>query len=307
MSTYLITGKLGTGKTKSAVRIIQVALSKGLRVATNLDINLDKLMGPMNKRTLVRIPDKPTVDDLECIGVGNESYDEEKNGVIILDELGSWLNARTFADKSRQPVIDWLIHSRKKGWHVYFICQNIAQIDKQVREALVEFVVRCSRLDRIKMPGIGWFLNCFNDRWGYLPRMHIATVRMGASHDGMIADRWYYQGDDLHAAYDTRQIFRDNYPNGAHSMLSSWHVFGRHLDYQPRTGLARIIAHIFKLKPPAPAPKRQVKPMLPMVYLVSKLPPGERVYHLKRLDQLGALGKTFDVGMRLLEGPTANR
>lgn len=290
MSTYLISGKLGTGKTKSAVRIIQMSMAKGLRVATNLDLTLDKLMGPNNKRTVIRIPDKPTVADLECIGIGNDSYDEDKNGVIILDELGSWLNSRTFADKTRQPVIDWLIHSRKKGWHVYFICQNIAQIDKQVRESLVEYVVRCSRLDRIKIPFFGWLLNIFSDDWGYLPRLHVATVRMGASHDGMVADRWYYQGDDLHAAYDTRQIFRDNYQHGAHSVLSAWHVFGRHHEIPNEPHWMRILRHLFGAKH-APKPIKVAEPLTrhPLVDTIMRLPPSQRIKHFNRFQSLGVL------------------
>ncbi len=282
MSTYLISGKLGTGKTKSAVRIIQMALAKGLRVATNLDLTLEKLVNQKNIGHVVRIPDKPTVNDLEVIGVGNDSYDEDKNGIIVLDELGSWLNSRTFADKSRQPVIDWLIHSRKKGWHVYFICQNISQIDKQVRESLVEYVVRCSRLDRIKIPFVGWLMNLCNDRWGYLPRLHVATVRMGASHDGMVADRWYYQGDDLHAAYDTRQIFRDDYPHGAHSMLSAWHLKGRY-DQSVEMSMFYRLLH----GKPRPAPV--LLPQLPIVSLISKLPPDQRIKHLKRFANSNAL------------------
>jgi hypothetical protein len=153
----------------------------------------------------------------------------------------------------------------------------------------VEYVVRCTRLDRVKMPFVGWLLNCFNDKWGYLPRLHVATVRMGANHDGMIADRWYYQGDDLHAAYDTRQIFRDNYPHGAHSFLSAWHVKGRHLDYQPRKGFARIVEHIFKLKPPKPTRRPVPKPKLPLVAKLSQLPPDERIRHFKRLQEAGVL------------------
>lgn len=248
MATYIITGKMGTGKTKSAVRIIQVALSKGLRVATNLDLITDKLNGPSCKGTPIRIPDKPTVSDLEAIGIGNPTYDEEMNGVIVLDELASWLNSRTFNDKSRQPVLDWLIHSRKKGWHVYFICQNLAQIDKQVREALVEFTVRCSRLDKVKIPGVGWAMNIIKEGSGYLPRLHVASVRMGTGLDGMVADRWYYRGDDLHAAYDTRQIFTDQYPHGPHSVLSAWHVHGRHLQPVKKRSLLDLF-------------KRQAKPV----------------------------------------------
>ena len=40
MSVYCVTGKLGNGKTLVSVGRIRDALKKGLRVATNLDINL---------------------------------------------------------------------------------------------------------------------------------------------------------------------------------------------------------------------------------------------------------------------------
>lgn len=251
MATYTITGKMGTGKTKSAVRIMQLALEKGLRVATNIDLTTEKLNSAKCKSSPIRIPDKPTVEDLECIGIGNDTYDEDLNGVIVLDELASWLNSRTFNDKSRQPVLDWLIHSRKKGWHVYFICQNLTQIDKQVRESLVEFTVRCSRLDKIKIPFVGWFLNMFNEKMGYLPRMHIASVRMGTAPDGVLADKLYYRGDDLHAAYDTRQIFTDRYAHGSHSVLSCWHVYGRYLVVDRRSFLAKFFSPrtVAKLRP----------------------------------------------------------
>lgn len=170
MSVYLISGKLGSGKTLSAVGRIRDALMKGRRVATNLDLRLEKLLSPRSGKpyksdglskwhqpvSCVRLPDKPTVDDLELIGSGNDSMDESKNGIIVLDELAVWLNSRTFNDKSRMPVIDWLLHSRKKGWDVYFICQHLEQIDKQVRQALVEYLVVCRRMDRMKIPFFWW-------------------------------------------------------------------------------------------------------------------------------------------------------
>ena len=49
-------------------------------------------------------------DDLDAIGHGNpDSYDESLNGVLILDELGTWLNSRSFQDKNRADLLDWLI------------------------------------------------------------------------------------------------------------------------------------------------------------------------------------------------------
>ena len=121
MPVYSVEGKLGTGKTKFCVWMAQQALLSGRRVASNVDLKLDKLV-PYKRANYVRLPDKPKAFDLEAAGHGNPgSYDEDKNGIMILDELGTWLNARSFQDKDRAPMLDWLIHARKFGWDVYLI------------------------------------------------------------------------------------------------------------------------------------------------------------------------------------------
>ena len=146
MPIYIITGRLGSGKSLATVGRIRDLLAEGRPVATNLDLNLEKLCGPKAKTPrVVRLPDKPTVGHLDSLGRGNESYDETKNGGIFLDEVSQLLNARNWQDKRQQDVIDWLVHSRKKGWDVYFICQHISQVDRQVRDALVEYLVERRR------------------------------------------------------------------------------------------------------------------------------------------------------------------
>ena len=94
MAVYVVTGKLGAGKTLVAVGKIKDKLNQGCKVATNLDLNLDKLIGEKAKATrCYRIPDKPVLADLESIGTGTDSYDENKNGLLVLDECGTWFNA----------------------------------------------------------------------------------------------------------------------------------------------------------------------------------------------------------------------
>jgi len=226
----LVTGKLGAGKTLVSVGKIRDALMEKRRVATNLDLNLDKLL-PINARhvSCVRLPDKPTVADLDMLGLGSESPDESTNGLIVLDELGTWLNARQWGDKQRQGVIDWLLHSRKKGWDVIFLCQHQNLIDKQVREGVVEFVVNCRRLDRLKIPFVGWLINFCTAGLvsGRLPQIHVGIVRYGTTADALVTDRWMYTGRALYPAYDTRQVFSDAYDSGPFSYLSPWHLVGR--------------------------------------------------------------------------------
>lgn len=222
MPVYSVEGKLGTGKTKFAVWQAKRALLQGRRVASNVDLFLDKLV-PHKAVHYVRIPDKPTASDLEAVGHGNpDSYDEDRNGVMILDELGTWLNARSFQDKGRAALLDWLIHARKFGWDVYLIVQDSGMIDKQVREALIEYRVKLFRGDKIKIPVIGGILHdLLGGRAGYLPRFHMAVARVGDGQNAVVAERWMFRGDDLHAAYDTRQVFRPDYPHGTHSVWSA--------------------------------------------------------------------------------------
>jgi hypothetical protein len=253
MPIYSVEGKLGTGKTKFAVWRAQQALIRGCRVASNVDLKPWVLL-PNKITSYVRIPDKPTAFDLDAIGHGNpDSYDEERNGVLILDELATWLNSRSFQDKSRALLLDWLIHARKKGWDVYLIVQDAGMIDKQVREALIEYQCKCMRMDKVKIPFIGGFLSCFHNRLGYLPRFHMVAARVGQGTNAIVAERWAFRGNDLHPAYDTRQVFTADYEHGAHSVLAPW-------DHAPvqgwwtRAKLAIKAAFIVPSKP-APRPK----------------------------------------------------
>lgn len=252
MAVYVVQGKLGTGKTKFAVGKLREALLAGRRCATNLDLNMEHLMPAVHRGSVVRLPDKPTAQQLDMIGHGNpDSYDEDKNGVMVLDELGSWLNSRQFQDKNRAGLIDWLIHARKKGWDCYLIVQHADMIDKQVRIALAEYMVKCIRADKIRIPIVGAFLG----KKGRLPRMHIAKISL-ADVPGVTVDQEWFRGDFLHAAYDTRQIFKEDPEGAPFSYLSAWHLKGRFQSRKPRQSLLQAL---FPAKPrarPTPKPKR---------------------------------------------------
>lgn len=272
MPVWSVEGKLGTGKTKFCVWRAQEAIRQGRRVASNVDLFMDKLT-PERRATYIRVPDKPTAFDLEAIGSGNpESYDEDRNGILILDELGTWLNSRSFGDKERAGLIDWLIHARKKGWDVYLIVQDQGMIDKQVRESLIEYQCRCIRLDKIKIPVVGSILGAFHKKLKYLPRMHVTTARVGYGQNAIVAERWTYRGDDLHAAYDTRQVFTSNYPDGAKSVLPPW-------DHAPPVSALQRLVNALFAKPKAPP---YPKPKQPLTKWLQRLPPDRRIAFMRR-------------------------
>lgn len=285
MAVYSVEGKLGTGKTKFAVWRAAEALAAGRRVASNVDLKPELLAPYVARPAYVRIPDKPTAADLEAVGHGNPgSYDEERNGVMLLDELGTWLNARSFQDPARAKLIDWLIHARKHGWDVYLIVQDANMIDRQVREALIEYQCRCIRADKLRVPVIGWLLSCLPGVSGYLPRMHLVTARMGYGATAVVAQRWAYRGDHLHAAYDTRQVFRSDYPHGSHSVLppagyrralTPLEALAEKLG--PVVRVARFVAAVFRARvvPSVPPVRLPARAKLPAVATAAQLPADE--------------------------------
>jgi hypothetical protein len=242
MAVFFITGKLGSGKTLVTVGKIKEYLMQGKKVATNLDLNIEKLTKRNSKNTFYRLPDKPRASDFAAIGRGSEFIDESTYGIIVLDECATWLNARTWNDKERKGFIDFMLHARKLGWDVYIIIQNIELIDRQLRIALCEHLVVCRRLDRMKIPFISNVVKMLTGERVTMPKIHTAKVFYGDTESSVVSDRWTYQGKNLYDAYDTRQAFQDDIEiykekeidmRAMYSGLSRWHLDGRYFIKKP--------------------------------------------------------------------------
>jgi hypothetical protein len=231
MSVYIVTGKLGNGKTLGAVSRIKTYLQEGKRIATNLDIFLENWRYP-NCSTIevIRIPDKPNIDHLDSLGLGYEGpYDESKSGLLVLDECGTWFNSRNWNDPQRKKVIDWFLHSRKLRWDVILIIQDISLLDKQARDSLAEHTVWCRRMDKLRIP----FLGAITKAIGYevrLPRFHLGIVKYGDNKQSLTVDKWWYRGEDLYNLYDTEQYFVQDDSAGNYTYLTPWHLKGRYLE-----------------------------------------------------------------------------
>lgn len=211
MATFAVHGKMGTGKSKFATWTMREAARGGRRIACNFPLFLEHFLPGGHRVSYTRLPDRPNVNDLLALGNGNpDSYNEENNGVLVLDELAVWLNSRTFQDDSRQEVLHWLVHARKYGWDVYFLCQNPMQIDRQVRESLLEYSVTMKALDKVRLPVIGGLLQAFGMRGTFPKGMHAAVAKLGFDQSAPLVHRVMFKGDELHKAYDTRHVFVAN-------------------------------------------------------------------------------------------------
>lgn len=215
MAVYFVWGKLGAGKTIYCVRKMKEYAARGSRIATNFDVLPEKLT-PNTSESILRIPDHPRIEDFDIMGRGAPVEEKTQLGGLFLDEMATWMNSRSWNDKSRAKLLDWFLHARKHGWDVYFMVQDPEAVDKQLLGALGEHFVECSRLDRFRIPifsDIADFYNLVRSRGKkqtstIVPHINKAITYYGKSKLGRQKVRTeFYKPVDFFGTYDTNQIF----------------------------------------------------------------------------------------------------
>lgn len=230
----LLFGKRGQGKTLYAVSKIREYLLAGRVVATNLDLDVVKLVPAWNKTRVFRVPDFPTAADLKACGYGNpDPVQESKNGLLVLDEAAAFLNSRSWNDDKGQrlELITWLAQSRKFGWDLLMIAQHPRMIDAQVRDSLFELFGSCIRIDKMMIPFVSRLGQWLGVKIRF-PKAHRVAVRLGADRHSPLAEHVLFTGKDLYAGYDTLQKIDPavGVPAGAgYFLLSAWERKGRYL------------------------------------------------------------------------------
>ena len=215
----VITGKLGQGKGIAAAYFACIYYRRGLRVAANFPF-FPQYMDEKSDNPLTIIPADPRPEDLKALGRGCPENEKIQFGALFLDECASWLNSRQFAKKDRLEFIDWLIHSRKLGWDVYLIAQNEDMIDTQIIKAMGGKVIRCKRLDELRIPLITSLYEMFNPgktgmasgKKGLLPHMvTISTWDIDVINAGgrkkRPENKVTVRASDYYRMYDTNFIF----------------------------------------------------------------------------------------------------
>lgn len=236
----LLTGKRGEGKTLIATMIAKRYIQQGRVVASNINFNLEHLAPAWNKTCIYRLPDMPTSADLKALPVANESYDESKNGLILLDETAGLFNSHDWRKEDTKEVRFWFAQSRKDGWDLLFLCQQEKQIDSQIRNSLFELHGIAKNMGKMGVPVISFLAQSM---FGYkfrLPAFHVFTTRYGFSYNAPVANTEIIGGTDLYAAYDTKQKINiaaaepgnpQEFGSAMATMLSAWYLKGR---YQSR-------------------------------------------------------------------------
>jgi hypothetical protein len=101
MAVYFVTGKLGSGKTLITVGKIRDALQEGKKVATNLNIRLEHLVGRNAKKcVLYRLPDKPIAEDMFSWVLVMTATTKKKTGLSFLMSAAPGLTLATGKTKA---------------------------------------------------------------------------------------------------------------------------------------------------------------------------------------------------------------
>lgn len=271
-------GQPGTGKSTLAVgRLLEYA-AKGRRVAANFACDFapasNRPGGKLAQASLTVLPARPSLADLEALGLGwhkaSDRGREDICGLLVVDEAGGWLNSRTWNAPQRQAIIDWFLHSRKRGWDVILIAQHPQLLDKAVREACVELYGRCRRMDRFKVPILGV----------RLPRFHFCVVRYGSGPHDIVLERHMYRGGVEHRCFESYALFdtSDELVGGVYSTLparlTKWRGYVSPWDVW-RKRLAQFV------RPERSA--RSLRPKLAHVARLQALPPEVRTRALHQM------------------------
>ncbi|SPW34117.1 Zonular occludens toxin (Zot) [Edwardsiella tarda] len=185
MAVYWVTGKMRNGKGLFCSMMAKQFYCRGYRIAANYPMDTE-IMHPGGVNPLTVLPMHPRPQDLWDLGRGCDENEKERFGALFLDEVGTWLNS-TSNSKEYLEYYKWFVQSGKLGWDVYIQVQDESAVDTKIFKSTGELIVRCRRLDRIRIPVISDILEvCFPDKFGdtgkrkgLLPSLISAKVYIG--------------------------------------------------------------------------------------------------------------------------------
>lgn len=133
---FVVSGKLGSGKSYHCCKMAIDHLLSGGVVATNMAIDLERIMANYHRRLkswqLVKVDAE---SDPHKIPRGDLRGSGRRRVLVILDEALNWFASSAGVKDDRKATWgEWLRQSDKLGQDVYFIAQNFERAAKWIRE-----------------------------------------------------------------------------------------------------------------------------------------------------------------------------
>jgi hypothetical protein len=153
-------GRLGGGKSYSAVVRMVDVLRRGGVVCTNVEVVWDAIKAYIASNWGLVVEDDQLIKlDEKQIGLFHHhtpSGTPDMPVLVVIDEAHLIFNARDYSttDKLYRETLTFLTQSRKVATDVIFISQSALNIDKQFAR-LVQYIWRFRDLSKWKIPGLG--------------------------------------------------------------------------------------------------------------------------------------------------------
>jgi len=153
-------GRLGGGKSYSAVYRMICHLALGGTICTNVEIIWDAIVRFVANRFGLQLENDQYIPLLDEQVYEFHKYTPsgtpELPVLVVLDEAHLHFNARDFAqtDKKYRETLTFLTQSRKVSTDIIFISQSIFNMDKQFAR-LVQYVWRFRDMSKWRIPGLG--------------------------------------------------------------------------------------------------------------------------------------------------------
>lgn len=149
-------GRIGGGKTYSAVERIVSYVGNGGLVYTNVELLWDGLFATCEDRFQVQIlqdqiryfSENDIYKFFEMVPPGTKEHPV----LIVIDEAHLWFNSRDW-NKAPRATMGYLSQSRKLGHDLIFITQKAENMDSQIRR-LAQFTFRFRDMDKFPLLGL---------------------------------------------------------------------------------------------------------------------------------------------------------
>lgn len=187
-------GKIGGGKTYTAVERILEHIGAGGTVYTNVELHPEGIARYLRRRWgVIFEPDQYVSLEPEQIPKFCDHIEWgtiDLPTLVVIDEAHIFFNSRAWKDASRE-LLTFLTQSRKACVDIIFIAQSWETIDKQLR-VQCQFVWRFRDMNRLSLPILG--------KW---PLQQIMEVQL--DYDGKTKLRWRLKMKDkmVFGAYQT--------------------------------------------------------------------------------------------------------
>lgn len=139
------TGVPGSGKSLHSIRLICAYLQEGKNVIANFPLKVNKVKKNRGRFFYVSNDDFSTEYLLQFSKTMHRP-EEENQTLIMIDEASVKFNSRTFNAKDRLGFCSFFAQHRKYGFNVVLVCQNLRQIDRQIRDE-IELEVKHRKLN----------------------------------------------------------------------------------------------------------------------------------------------------------------